>query len=53
MTITDRRKGDNSGPVGYQAGDSYQSVVGTDLVGPSDWLAGGGAVPNWNWELTW
>ena len=53
MAVKDRWKGDNGGPVGCQASDSCLGVMGDDLVGPSDWLAGGGAVPNWNWELTW
>ena len=52
MAITDRQKGDNGRPVGCQAGDDCRGVAGTDSVGPSDWLAGGGAVPDWNRELT-
>ena len=53
MTVTDRQKGDYGEPVGCQAGEGYRGMVGADLVGPSDWSAGGGAVPNWNQELTW
>ena len=48
IAIIDKWKGDNGGPVRCQAGDSCWGVAGANLVGPSDWLAGGGAVPNWN-----